>query len=342
MKNLSVGCADIMVKRYIWIDNIKLFACILVASGHFFMSMTTGRVISDTRFYNWFITTIYYFHVPLFFICSGYLYQKTPSDNSFTAWMRKTVKKLISLGIPYFVFSLATWLLKEIFSSQVNTENEGLFKSLFLFPLSPYWYLYALFLIFLITPCFKNKKMLYTGVITAVVLKIISVFFDFSIYAVSTVLQNEIWFVIGMTLAMSDADKILSKSISRLLGGISAVFFIVFSVIIAYTEIGFYGLDFLMGVLGCAASVILIFNFEKQLKFVNGLSRYTMPIFLMHTIFAAGLRSILFKIGIENAGVHILLGLFISFAGPILASEIMRILKLDVFYNPQKYIKLKF
>ena len=82
MKNLSVGCADTMEKRHIWIDNIKLFACILVAAGHFFMSMTASGVISDTMAYNWFIDTIYYFHVPLFFICSGYLYQKKPSDKN--------------------------------------------------------------------------------------------------------------------------------------------------------------------------------------------------------------------------------------------------------------------
>lgn len=55
-------------QREIWVDNVKVIACILVVLGHFFMSMVTANVLSDTGLYQWFCQTIYYFHVPLFFI----------------------------------------------------------------------------------------------------------------------------------------------------------------------------------------------------------------------------------------------------------------------------------
>lgn len=55
-----------MSNREKWIDYIKVFACILVAAGHFFMSMTEAGILSETPLYDWFITTIYYFHVPPF------------------------------------------------------------------------------------------------------------------------------------------------------------------------------------------------------------------------------------------------------------------------------------
>jgi hypothetical protein len=41
-----------------------------------------------------------------------------------------------------------------------------------------------------------------------------------------------------------------------------------------------------------------------------------MLIFLMHTIFAAMLRSVLIKVGVENAFVHVTLGVLIRFIDP--------------------------
>ena len=67
-----------------------------------------------------------------------------------------------------------------------------------------------------------------------------------------------------------------------------------------------------------------------------------MPIFLMHTLFAAPLRTLLFKFGIENAVIHVTLGIAISFAGPIIAAVIMEKSKwLEFFLYPGKFIKIK-
>lgn len=62
----------------------------------------------------------------------------------------------------------------------------------------------------------------------------------------------------------------------------------------------------------------------------------------MHTIFAAGLRSVLLKLSITNGTVHIVLGLIISFLGPVIATVIIeRIKYLDFILYPNKYIKIK-
>ena len=84
-------------------------------------------------------------------------------------------KKLIALGIPYFVFSLATWLLKTLFSSSVNSQIGGLSDTLFVHPASPYWYLYALFFLFVITPTFANKTMSVIGLACALILKLLGI-----------------------------------------------------------------------------------------------------------------------------------------------------------------------
>ena len=59
----------------------------------------------------------------------------------------------------------------------------------------------------------------------------------------------------------------------------------------------------------------------------------------MHTLFAAPARSVLLKMGITNAAVHIVLGLAISFAGPIITAWIMKKTKwLEFFLYPNKFI----
>lgn len=90
------------------------------------------------------------------------------------SWRRNVAKKVLALGIPYVTFSTATWVLKKAFSSSVNNQIGGLGDTLLFHPASPYWYLYALFFIFLLTPTFKSVKMAIGGLIVAIALKTIA------------------------------------------------------------------------------------------------------------------------------------------------------------------------
>lgn len=112
-------------------DNIKVIAYILVVLGHFFQSMVKSSILPNNYLYQWFNQTIYMFHVPLFFICNGYLYQKYSKVNNLNTWWKNILKKAINLGIPYFIFSIITWILKAIFTSEVNTEAGGFIDVLF-------------------------------------------------------------------------------------------------------------------------------------------------------------------------------------------------------------------
>ena len=61
-----------------------------------------------------------------------------------------------------------------MFSSSVNDQVGGLGNTLLFHPASPYWYLYALFFIFLLTPTFKSVKMAVGGLIVAIAMKTIA------------------------------------------------------------------------------------------------------------------------------------------------------------------------
>ena len=156
-----------------WVDDVKVIACILVVLGHFFQSMTKANILPENDLYEWFETTIYYFHVPLFFICSGYLYQKYSKVNNVGGWCKNVAKKALALGVPYLTFSTATWLLKTVFADSVNKQADSLFSTLIVNPSAPYWYLYALFFIFLVTPTFSSVKVAVVGLIVALAAKVL-------------------------------------------------------------------------------------------------------------------------------------------------------------------------
>ena len=124
-------------------------------------------------------------------------------------------------------------------------------------------------------------------------------------------------------------------------GTICGLLFMILSIAVYTAEISGSAISFSMGLLACVAVILIVAGFEE--KFGRGmdvLAKYTMPIFLMHTLFAASLRSVLIKIGIENAVIHVVLGLVISFAGPIIAAWIMKKTKwLEFFLYPNKFIR---
>ena len=119
--------------------------------------------------------------------------------------------------------------------------------------------------------------------------------------------------------------------------------FIILSILVYKAEISEGLASFAMGLLACVAVIMMVAGFEERLgKGIDSLAKYTMPIFLMHTLFAAPLRSVLMKVGIENAVIHVVLGLGISFAGPIIAAWIMKKTKwLEFFLYPNKFRKAR-
>lgn len=315
-------------KRDYWIDNVKVVACVLVVLGHFFQSMVKAGIIEDNSLYQWFNTTIYYFHVPLFFICSGYLYQKYSRVNSVDSWFRNVLKKGLALGVPYFTFSTVTWVLKTVFSGSVNEQIGGLGSILFLHPTAPYWYLYCLFFIFLITPTFVSKETSFIGLTFAFAMKLVSLAGGgTSIYAIDVIFDNEIWFMLGMSMNWLELNWVKPQY-----GALTFTFFLVLSVL----PLKFTGMSFVLGLIACTGVVMMLYKTKEN----SHLSYYMLPIFLMHTIFAAPVRSLLLKMGIRSTAIHITAGLMISFAGPILAAIVMSKVKyLDFFLYPGKYKK---
>ena len=78
-----------------------------------------------------------------------------------------------------------------------------------------------------------------------------------------------------------------------------------------------------------------------KVKYRKNKETYTIPILLMHTLITALLRTGVFKVGVQSIAVHVVLGIMISFMGPIVAAVIMEKTKwLEYFHYLEKDIKI--
>ena len=327
-------------QRETWVDNVKSFACLMVVLGHLSQSMVRSGIASPDDLYGWFQATIYTFHVPLFFICSGYLYQRNARANFPGVWRRNVKKKLLALGVPYVAFTLITLGMKLLASDDVNIPAPDPLATLLLSPTSPYWFLYTLFLLFLLIPTAKDEAQSACMLAFAFLLKVFSLLGtgEDLPFAVTSIMGNGVWFVAGMCLrTLGWVER---------LGGRSAVFGLAFLPlsIVAYVR-GFGSwASFAVGSLACICVVSSALTYSlrgDQPRLLSLCARNLFPVFLMHTIFAAGARIILLKMGLVDLGVQLVFGLLASIGGPVVTMAAMEKLRpFDFIVYPSRYIKM--
>jgi len=320
-----------MSLRQKWIDYIKVFACILIAMGHLVQGLTRSGILAESIYIQYILWMIYLFHVNIFFMCSGYLYQKTNKVTSLAAYKNNIINKFISLGVPYFAFAIITWLLKKIGNSYTNLESGSLFHFLFIEPATaPYWYLYTLFLLFLIIPNFNKKS---TGLIMQILFGILYLFsnnFTFN-FALMSIMEYGFWFVLGMNLCTTLSERKSDKkelvySILFLLLFITICHSVYFSGISA----SFNAWTLLLGILSVIGFTFFFRIFEKKISRIPDIDEfagYTFPIYLMHTIFMGGIRSLLLKMSVTSIYIHLLFGIFAAFMLPIIVTDIFKKLR---------------
>lgn len=329
--------------RYEWVDSVKFACCVLVVLGHTFMGIAEAGIIEKGSVYNLLIQSVYTFHVPLFFVCSGFLYQKSGRVHSLNSWGKNVADKLLNLGVPYITFTVITVILKMAFSESVNNAAGDLLNTVFISPVAPYWYLYALFFMFVFIPCLKNKKqaaVLLTASVATRAVYLVLAYNSVSVpYPIKSTLGRMIWFALGIFLAFNIIDlKAIYSKITM------AVFFaaaIALS-IYYYRELnGDLIIQTIIGVLFVVA--ILVLSQNLRISFIEKLSfkfsEYFMPVYVMHTIFSAGVRILLLRLGVQSPIIHIICGLIAGFIIPIAVYEIAKkISPLLFFIYPKKAI----
>ena len=326
------------MKRENWLDSARAFACILVALGHLLKSLQEAA-ISDGTLSAYGVQMLYHFHVYIFFFCSGFLFFRSFARCDRQACIRKKLFRCVDFLLVYILFSGITYLTKTLFSGDVNTPVEHSFwQTLLLHPINHMWYLYAIAVITLCTPAVKTDRGCWILLGVSLGLKLL-----LCLPGVRGVIpvpliylaDHELWFALGVFWAKKELR--LKK-------------WMAFTLLAVFIEVGTAGfvwqlrhplLNVLLtftGVVGCAELFHSFTKRQGKLPAVWRLvSEHMLPIYLLHTIFAAGIRIVLLRLGVRTVWIHLPIGLLFGISMPIVCALIARRTKvLEIVFYPSK------
>lgn len=140
--------ADCMkkIQRYTYVDIMKGIAILIVVLGHILGAFYTNRNLVLPLDYRLLYITIYSFHMPVFFVISGFFADKWVERNFKTA----LAEKIKRLAVPYFFFGFLLAIVKEYGGRYANTPG-GLkaFMNALVVPFNLFWFIYILFFFFI-------------------------------------------------------------------------------------------------------------------------------------------------------------------------------------------------
>ncbi|MFS2519338.1 acyltransferase family protein [Bacteroides xylanisolvens] len=235
--------------RYNWIDWSKSIAIFLVIWGHVPMAQSEAYTFINS------------FHMPLFFLISGYLYNPKETIKE------ELYKEFKTLMLPYLIYQLIYypyWFVREILvSHQVFSIQNSIIHPIIQSLLSdgingPTWFIYCLFLIKMYSFVMQRKQSLYW--LTASTSCLMSILICYwlnnqSIYGTRVIhsfFALQIFFFAGQALKRTNIKNIVNSLRQSILWFlISTILFIMF-ILIGYTSIyttwaetlNFYALGF--------------------------------------------------------------------------------------------------
>lgn len=322
--------------RLNWIDYAKGIGIILVVFGHVIKGLITPDLINE-QFYYYSVNFVYSFHMPLFFILSGYFFLSSYSKRTVLQFVKIKLKTII---YPFVVWSLLQTTIEILLSNYTNNQIsiESLVSCLFI-PRSQFWFLYALFFINLLNIAFFKISYSY-GVFIAIIIWILYQSLQIDIKPFDKTFLNLFYFSFGILLFKYYSffkNIIQSKS-----------FFLINMIIFSFSIYGYFNFpidkwfNLIFPQLSGSFVVFFISSYlsdKSKFSFLEYLGINSLIIYLVHLLAGNGLRIFMFRfLKIENSFIHVILGTLTGLLLPILFYKIANKYKklLWIFVFPSK------
>ena len=187
-----------MKKYYKELTLMKGIGIILVVFGHSY-SFKGFNILNNNLINRYLYDTIYSFHMPLFFLISGFLSNKNKDNLSKKYYVIK-IKRLL---IPYIFINMIDIIPRHLFINFVNNKSNGLERVL-LYSGAATWFVYTLFLLFLIFPFIEKivlkKDNYYLFGLILLILNINNIGNNFKILTIDKLVYMSFYFYTGYIL----------------------------------------------------------------------------------------------------------------------------------------------
>lgn len=316
-------------KRLVYLDIARGICILFVVFGHALIP----TVRENNELIKGIYTYIYFFHMPVFFIVSGIIFEN--NLNKYTDNKKFLTKKFKLLIIPYIVFSCVSYIGINIcfringFSNILKSAgyNATNLKDIIIGILfynnhidKHLWFVYMLFMAFVINIFTKKSK----TISLVISIAIFTINHIFKINQYWNILQYDsflVYFSIGRFLFNK---KNLKKSTV-------IIIFIVYHILVAFNFIfnieGILNIliRFIMGTFG----TIIVIDISRRIennnlvqKIFTTLSKYSYDIYLMHQPFiVSGIMGVLVKLGYLPIIFNIIIVTVLGIIIPIVVSK---------------------
>ena len=327
------------MERNALIDKLKGYACFLVLFGHVIMGIRLAG-INIPSFFQGIEQFVWSFHVALFMFLSGVVYTKTGQ------WQSKKTKfgfikhKFLNLGIPYVVFSVVYILINCVVGGANNQSSFIDILYIWKTPVAQYWFLYALFFLFLIWTLLGGILKNWQIMLITVFIGYISPVIKLPLGSLDVVFYSALPFGLGTFV---DFEKMTKPAdwVKGLIVLLHILIGVVFILLHRIEDVIFKEVMILLGIYSSIMFISLVQKIKPVSSFLLFVNKYSFQIYLLHTIFTSGIRIVLQRINVTEWWIHVILGTVCGLLFSVLVALIAKKIRfLNFFFFPTKTIKV--
>jgi fucose 4-O-acetylase-like acetyltransferase len=312
-----------MSERIKWIDISKAIGIFLVVFVHTLGGLFESGLLSNKDLYYTIFNVVYGFHMPLFFLISGYFAEK---------WSHKDIKPAIKekfavILYPYFLWTLLHGSIKVLSGTLANDHYSFMnIANSYYKPIDHLWFLYVLFFMFVSFILFRKKFRIGSVLIISFAVYFLQGFTP-ETSVITKFLRNFVYFALGAYFANKSNLQFITEKISKPAVALASIllFFVLNFVHFDTLLSNNYTLTCLYKICDALCGSILVFSIAAVMSdkyFSNTLviiGKLSMVIYVSHIMFAASTRVFIQKIfHLSSFPVHILAGTLAGFVFPMI------------------------
>ncbi len=295
--------------RESWIDVAKGWGILLVVLGHALRGLQNVELLPASGWSHALDAWIYSFHMPLFFLLSGFFMEKAVQR----PWDRALKDRAKTLLWPYLLWSVLQTLVQIRMSGYTSSSyNWTHLLGILWKPVMQFWFLYVLLLLSLLWLGLRRAGVP-AGVLLVVAFALHVTQSGQGFWAMWDLVQiHGVWFAAGAVIGIMPqlVEKMRSTSLpAKCLIG-SAGFALTTVGAITFADQLLVS-NFFWAMPGVLASLALAMSLPNKLRLTQGLAwigRLSLEIYLVHTLASATMRAILlhgFKV--QDVTLHLVL-----------------------------------
>jgi fucose 4-O-acetylase-like acetyltransferase len=305
-----------------WADTARGIGIILVVYGHVMVGLQASPVSFPNDLYRNCFQWIWSFHMHLFFFLAGFFAYKSLEKTTHREFI---IRKFHTIAYPYLVWSAIQGLLQFISRNYTNSSISIYdIINIFYIPLpgQHFWFIYVLFIFFVSFAIFNRNKY---GLLSLYIISVSLYFFPVhsNLRIIQKVNQFFLFFMLGVMYFQINGEKFIVHIKNNIT--VYKIFVIVMTYAGIYlfltTQKDYSTIRLLISLQGIFLILHLSLFFEKYKKlcWLNFVGKYSLQIYLMHSIFLAASRIVLLYVfKIDALPIHIVSGTICGLMFPLI------------------------